>query len=318
MTPSLFLLCLFVAALTGLVVYVALPREQVELRSRIAAFIELQQAPAEDEALRERGRRLGDKGLYAAERLLERTAWWHRLREEVEIAEFPLAPLPYVLGTVAATVVLVVVLAFYSIVAAPLALFLPLLARAPVARKLQRKRERFAEQLPDSLLVLASSLRAGHSFAGGLQAVVDEASDPSRGELKRAVADVKLGVSLEDSLLRVAHRMENGDLEQVALVASLQQDTGGNTAEVLDTVIETVHQRFAMRRLVRTLTAEGRMAQWILTSLPIAVAALIALINPSYLAPLFTTGAGQVMLALSAGLVVLGFLFIKRILSMDL
>ena len=318
MTLSLFLLCLFVAALAGFAVYVALPHEHAELRTRIAVFADPSQIPVEREPLRERQQRLGERSLDLAGRLLEHTAWWHRLSEDMEIAEFPLAPLPYVLGTMAVTIVLAVVLALASAVIALLALTLPLLARALVTRRLRRKRERFAEQLPDSLLVLAASLRAGHSFTGGLRSVVDEASEPSRGELKRAVADVQLGISTEESLLRTARRMKNRDLEQVALVAALQQEAGGNTAEVLDTVIETIRQRFVLRRLVRTLTAEGRMAQWILTGLPIAVCVLIALINPSFLAPLFVTESGQIMLAVSAALVVLGFLSIKRILSIEL
>ncbi|HEY5160659.1 MAG TPA: type II secretion system F family protein [Gaiellaceae bacterium] len=317
MTPAVLLLCLFVAALAGLAVYLALPHGHGELRTRIAAFAEPVQARPAREPLRKRQRRLGEEGMHLAERMLERTAWWHRLKKEMEIAEFPLAPLPYVLGTIAATIVLAFLLALLSPIAALFALILPLTARMLVAHRLRRKRELFAEQLPDSLLVLAASLRAGHSFGNGLQAVVDEADEPSRGELKRAVADVQLGVSTEESLLRVADRMKNEDLEQVALVAALQQESGGNTAEVLDIVIAIIRQHFELRGLVQTLTAEGRMTQSILTGLPIAAGGLVALINPGYLAPLLTTSAGQVMLAFGVTLVVIGFMSIKRILAIE-
>jgi tight adherence protein B len=317
MTPAVLALCLFVAALAGFAVYAVLPHGHGDLRTRIAAFAEPAQASPVRESRLKRQRRLGEDGLRVVERLLERTAWWHRLKEEMEIAEFPPSPVAYMLGTVVATIVLGFVLALLSPIVVLFALLVPLISRILVARKLRQKRYRFAEQLPDSLLVLAASLRAGHSFASGLQSVVDEADEPSQGELKRAVADIQLGVSMEESLLRVAGRMKNEDLEQVALVASLQQESGGNTAEVLDIVIAIIRQHFELRGLVRTLTAEGRMAQSILTGLPIVAGSLVALISPHYLSPLFTTGAGQVMLFVSVAMVFVGFLSIKRILSIE-
>jgi tight adherence protein B len=107
--------------------------------------------------------------------------------------------------------------------------------------------------------------------------------------------------------------MKNRDLEQVALVARLQRETGGNTAEVLERVAETVRGRFEIRRLVRTLTTQGRLSRWVLTLLPVGLLALMSLINPAYVSPLFTDTMGRVML-LGAGLmVVAGSLLIKRI-----
>ena len=148
------------------------------------------------------------------------------------------------------------------------ALVLPFVVRGSVQEAAEAPACRFAEQLPDNLLVMAASLRAGHSFVGALNAVLEEADEPARSELRRAVADEQLGVPMESALLSVAERMKNGDLEQVALVASLQRETGGNTAAVLDTVVDTVRERFELRRLVRTLTAQGRMTRWILIGLP--------------------------------------------------
>src|SRR5205823_14096787 len=115
-------------------------------------------------------------------------------------------------------------------------LVVPFGVRAFVKRKVKRKRDLFAEQLPDNLQVLASALRAGHSFIGALSVVVEDAPEPSRSEFRRVVADEQLGVSLDDALHVVVERMENRELEQVALVAALQRQSGGNTAEVLDRV----------------------------------------------------------------------------------
>src|SRR5205823_8566703 len=115
-----------------------------------------------------------------------------------------------------------------------LAALIPNGVRSLLQRNLAHQRKMFAEQLPDHLQVLASALRAGHSFIGALSVVVNDAPEPSRTEFRRVVADEQLGVPLEDALHVVVERMESRELEQVALVAALQRQTGGTTAEVLD------------------------------------------------------------------------------------
>ena len=187
--------------------------------------------------------------------------------------------------------------------------------RAIINRRVERQRQAFAEQLPDNLQVLASALRAGHSLVGALSVVVDDAPDPSRREFRRVLADEQLGVSLEDALEVVAERMDSRDVKQVALVAALQHETGGNTAEVLDRVAETVRERFELRRLVRTLTAQGRMSRWVLTSLPILLLVVITLLNPRYVSPLYTHSTGRVLLVAAAVMVAGGSLVIRRIIN---
>jgi tight adherence protein B len=145
--------------------------------------------------------------------------------------------------------------------------------------------------------------------------VVDDAPDPSRREFRRVLADEQLGVSLEDALEVVAERMDSRDVKQVALVAALQHETGGNTAEVLDRVAETVRERFELRRLVRTLTAQGRMSRWVLTSLPILLLVVITLLNPRYVSPLYSHSTGRVLLFAAAVMVAGGSLVIRRIIN---
>ena len=118
--------------------------------------------------------------------------------------------------------------------------------------------------------------------------------------------------------MRVAQRMDSSDLEQIALVASLQRQAGGNTAEVLDVVVEAIRERFKLRRLVQALTAQGRLSRWILIGLPIVVAGWMGLVNPHYLAPLFHTTGGQILLAMAVVMVTAGSLVIKRITSIEL
>ena len=147
-------------------------------------------------------------------------------------------------------------------------LLVPFVVRAWVLQQVARKRKAFAEQLPDNLDVLASALRAGHSLVGALAVVADDAVEPSKSEFRRVLAEEQFGVQLEDAFQVVVERMENKDLDQVALVARLQREVGSNSAEVLDRVVETVRGRMELRRLVRTLTAQGRFSRWVLTALP--------------------------------------------------
>jgi tight adherence protein B len=143
--------------------------------------------------------------------------------------------------------------------------------------------------------------------------MIDESDEPARSEFRRALSDERLGMQVEDALADVAGRMANEDLTQVALVAALQRQTGGNTAEVLDTVVNSIRERGEIRRIVRTMTTQGRAAQWVLTSLPIALLFLLSLVNPEYMHPLYHTGTGQVLLVVAAVLVVSGSLIISRI-----
>ena len=135
--------------------------------------------------------------------------------------------------------------------------------------------------------MLASALRAGHSLVGALTVVADDATEPSKTEFRRVLAEEAFGVQLEDAFKVTVERMENQDLDQVALVARLQREMGSNSAEVLDKVIETVRGRMELRRLVRTLTAQGRFSRWILTALPIGIAVVLTLISSTYMHPLF-------------------------------
>jgi tight adherence protein B len=285
----------------------------VPLRHRMAEFVTLRRTKSD----RKQSSVFAEKLGAGAERSLERTPWWARFKDDFELSGIGLAPgqftLLAVLGSIIVAWLAVVVTGFAP--AAVLGLGVVLVARAYVVRRVRTTRQLFAEQLPDNLQVLASAMRAGHSFIGALAVVVEDSPEPSRSEFKRVIADEQLGVSLDDALGRTVDRMENKDLGQIALVAALQRDTGGNTAEVLDRVTETIRERFALRRLVKTLTAQGRMSRWIVSGLPIVLALAITAINPSYLQPLVSTSFGRVLVVIACLLVVAGSLIIKRIVN---
>jgi len=307
---SLVLISLLIALFAGIGVVGLVHRPSPTLQRRIAEFATLRsrtRGPEDDKALP------STRLLGATERSLARTEWWTRFREELGIANIPTSA-EQVLGLAIVGTLLTGLLLY---LAAPIfALFsigVPAVVLAYCRRALRKVRWEFESQLPDNLQVLASALRAGHSFIGALSVVAADAVEPSKREFTRIVADEQLGVPLEDSLREVARRMDNTDLEQVALVAELQRRSGGNMAEVLDRVVDTVRGRFDLRRMVRTLTAQGRLARWILTILPVFLAGFISLLDPAYMRPLFATGGGQVALVLAGVMVILGSFAIKRI-----
>jgi tight adherence protein B len=313
-------LAIFVGIVVALTLRAILRRKDPTVRRRVGQFVQ----PAAEEGASGGSTVAGQGGFVSRQfvsldRTLGRLSWWERLKEDIEVGEYPIQPVPLVLGTAALSILTAFVLGtaflpFYAL----FAVAVPFVVRSSVKKRLNQRRQKFAEQLPDNLLVMAASLRAGHSFVGALNAVVEEADEPAKSELRRAVADEQIGVPIENALVRVAERMKNGDLEQVALVASLQRETGGNTAAVLDTVVDTVRERFELRRLVNTLTAQGRLTRWILVGLPVAVGVIASLLNPYYMKPLFNTDAGLVMLAVVIAMMIVGSFMIKKILEIEL
>jgi tight adherence protein B len=244
--------------------------------------------------------------------------WWARLERDLEIARIERSPRQIAAATVAASFLLVVVFVIASPILALLGLLAPpLIARAIIRWRLRRLREEFADALPAALQVLASALRAGHSFAGALGVMVENTHEPARSELRRVAHDEQLGVAPEVAIRRMADRMANRDLEQVALLAELQRTSGGNSAEVLDTVVETIRERGELRRLVRTLTAQGRMARWILTGLPIALALFLWVMQPEIMNPFLHSPFGQVLLFMAALMVAAGSVLIQRIVDIE-
>ncbi len=299
---------LFAALFVALAVAAILRPQTRTLRLRMAEFVTL--AAADDV---EPGG-LPRPKVERAERSFERTRWWTRFKEELDLADIRTPPTYIVFGALAGT--LFAAWVFYAIgglLVAWVALAVPLAVRAAIQRKLERKRRKFADQLPDNLQVLSSALRAGHSLVGALSVVVEDCPEPSRAEFRRVIADEQLGIPLEDSFNVVATRMGSSELEQIALVAALQRETGGNTAEVLDRVAETIRGRFELKRLVSTLTAQGRMSRWVVSFLPVGLLLLITSISPAYMRPLYVNPVGRVLLVVAAVMIVAGSLVIRRI-----
>ena len=311
---TMIVVALMIAGLFAFTVFSLVRPRRRTLRARMAEFVSLHTPRTESG---DADGRITSRVLVGAERSLDKTRWWGRFKETLELAEIRTPAVRILLWTVAATLLCMWLLVVItgSIIFAVFGLGVPFVSRSMIFRKLERRRKAFAEQLPDNLQVLASALRAGHSFVGAMSVVIDDADEPSKTEFGRVVADEQLGVPLEDAIRGVVKRMDNEDLEQVALVAALQRQTGGNMAEVLERVTETIRERFELRRMVKTLTAQGRMTRWIVSALPVTLLIAISIINPQYTKPLFTSTGGRLALMVAAVMVVTGSLVIKKIVN---
>jgi tight adherence protein B len=305
------LLSLAVAAALGALLVWFFARSRSGVVGRVEEFLHGVRTPAAQLREKSRHARAAVAGSPIAGRRLA------NLERDLEIARLDITAARFVFLTALAFVLLVVMLATISPILCVLAVLAPLTARAILKNKLKSVRNEFADQLSPNLQVLASALRAGHSFSGALSVMVDNADEPSQSELRRAVSDDQLGIPTDEALRRVADRMASRDLHQVALLSELQRTSGGNSAEVLDTVVETIRERSEVRRLLRTLTAQGRMARWILTLLPVAVAGLLEVIQPDVMRPLFTTTAGYAALTIAGLMVISGSLVIQKIVDIE-
>jgi tight adherence protein B len=286
-------------------------RRRKLVRARMEGFVAL--PPGMDAATW--GSALAGSLVARAERSLERAKQWPALIEELEIARIPIEPTHFVLWVGAATIAsfVLLVLAMGTVLAGMAAFLIPLVTRVTVKRRALQRRKAFGDQLADNLQVVASAMRAGHSLIGALSVAADDAAEPVRSELRRVVADEQLGVPLDDALRTAMRRMQSSDLEQLVLVSVVQRETGGNTAEVIDRVAANIRERAELRRMIDTLTAQGRLSRWVVSSLPVVLLALITAINPTYMQPLYHTGVGRLMLGLAVGLVIMGSLAIKRV-----
>ncbi len=180
-----------------------------------------------------------------------------------------------------------------------------------------RRAKAFEAALPDTLQLVASSIRTGFSLPQALDAAAQGGSQPMSAELNRAIAEARLGAPLEDGLDRIADRMGSQDLRWTVMAIRIQREVGGNLSEVLHTTAATMRDRAAMRRRVRALSAEGRLSAYILIALPLLLALFLFLTRRQYLSPLWTTTPGLVMSALGGVGMVVGWLWMRKLVEVE-
>ncbi len=318
---SWLLIPLLVGLMVALVVFMVRSlwslRSNKALVARLGEFVTL---PAEEQATQRRqevNELLAAVGKQNKQKLNLR--WMEGFAEDVDVAQINHNPSRMVWTAVLAGLLIAV---FAGVLFSPFWIVLgviPLIGLNLVVRgKARSVRKDFGEQLPENLDVLASALRAGHSLAGAMGVVADEAPEPSKREFRRVVTDESLGIPLDEALEVTAQRMQNADIDQVAILALVQREAGGNTAEVLDQVTTNVRARMDVRRLVTVLTAQGKFSAVVVGLVPLGIFLFIMLANPHQLDPLFHQTIGQIAGISAIFMTLLGFYIIRRIVTIEL
>lgn len=196
------------------------------------------------------------------------------------------------------------------------AIAVPLLVRFWLGMRIGRRQHMFADQLEDSLQLLASSLRAGHSMLQAMNSVAREAESPTSEEFSRIINQTRVGRELGDALDETAHRMQSEDFSWITQAIAINREVGGNLAEVLDAVGNTIRERGQIRRQVKALAAEGKMSAYVLMALPVGVSAFLLVTNPSYLAAFVTNGLlGYGMIGAAIVMMIMGSLWLRKTVS---
>ncbi|WP_438447736.1 type II secretion system F family protein [Gorillibacterium sp. sgz5001074] len=181
-------------------------------------------------------------------------------------------------------------------------------------RKKERERlNAFNDGLQDMITTVIGSLRAGFSFAQALKTVVQESENPIRDEMEQVLKEMQYGSTMEDALHHLKERMPSDDLDLMIQSILIQRQIGGNLATILETIVQTIRDRNKIQRQIRTLTAQGRMSGMVIGLLPVVLAFLLYLIEPSYIGSLFRHPVGRMMLGAGAVSGTIGFVLVRKL-----
>ena len=210
-------------------------------------------------------------------------------------------------------------LAAFTVMNAPAAMGLGIMAALfpflHVARKRKKRLLKFNAQLPDTLDLLSRSLTVGHAFSESLNQVASEMPDPIATEFRITFEEQKLGLSTKAALDRMTERVPLPDLRLCITAMHIQRETGGNLAEILEKVAQTIRERFRLMEDFRTMTTSARGSAWILCGLPFVLVLVLSIINPKYMSPLMHDQRGHYVIMVAIVLQLMGMLVIKRILN---
>ncbi len=266
-----------------------------------------------------KGRSSVFRGLFnATEHVLGRTKQWAALGRLLERGDVPLKTVEFVYVIFGSGLALGFLFSLVGLHGIVLVLVFAVGGLIPVGYVWRRARQRlvaFDEQLPDLLMSVAASLKAGHSFKQGIQTIVEEAKDPARKEFQRVLAETSLGRPIDDALADMAHRLGSSNFSFIVTAVTIQNQVGGSLAGLFDMVADTVRQRQSFARKIKALTAMGRASAYVLIALPIFLALLLTMINHKYMAPLFTTSSGQKLCALGLVMMGIGSTILRKIVN---
>ena len=197
-----------------------------------------------------------------------------------------------------------------------LVLLAPVVGHLVIGILAGKRRTKFDQQLGDTLQLLSGGLRAGHSIMRAIDAAASESQSPTSEEMRRVVTETSLGRDLLDSLNDTADRMRNEDFVWIAQAIQINREVGGNLAEVLDQVNETIRERSEIKGHIKSLAAEGKFSAYILMAMPIGIVLMLMLVNPGYMNVMFTHPLGWGMMAASVILMTIGGLWMRKIIDL--
>jgi tight adherence protein B len=313
---------LFLALAVGVVVLLGAlllfrPSSNQKLQKRIEGYAQIsERRPDRDDG--ESRSPLFQRLLVATEGLLGRLKYWKHAGFLLQQADMPMraAELFYIQLGIGAGIGILSMLAIGNVVLSlilfAVGMVLPYLY---VKRKAGKRTKKFESQLPDTLVAVAASLRAGHSFAQAMSTIVKDGGEPAAKEFGRVEAETRLGRSTDDALQAMAERLASRNFEFVVLAVNIQRQVGGSLAEILDMVADTVREREQFSRKVKALTAMGRASAYVLVGMPFFIGSALAAINWTYLSPLFTTSAGHIMLMVGLVMIGIGTLILRKLVN---
>ena len=276
----------------------------------------------------------GSVFLSGVQRGLGRSEWSERTAKELNRADLTLTPAEYLAFRIAAIVFAVLICYALGVVLFPALKNLWALAGAVligyfapiwyVHRRQNKRLQAFNDALADTVTLIANSLRAGSSFLQSLEMVTREAHPPISTEFARVVREVSIGLPLEQAMNNLTGRVKSSDLDLMATAIAIQYQVGGNLAEILDTIAETIRERVRIKGEIRTLTAQQRLSGYIVGFLPIGILLVLMVIAPKFINPMFQmppavfgVPLGVVMLGFAGIMMGIGFLLIRRIVSIE-
>jgi tight adherence protein B len=266
-------------------------------------------------------------------RVVERRDWGSNLARELARADVALKPSEFLairFGAVIGVPLFMIILSpLIGFLGSPIAWIGGLvlgfwLPKFWLGRRKSTRLKAFNSGLADTIMLLANSLRAGSSFLQSVEMVVREAQPPISTEFSRVIREVNLGLPLDDALANLGRRMKSDDLDLMITAIAIQHQVGGNLAEILDTIAFTIRERVRIKGEIKTLTAQQRMSGYVVGFLPVALVLLLQVIAPTFMSPMFVSPPsafglplGLIILAFGGLMMGIGFIFIRRIVDIE-
>lgn len=274
-------------------------------------------APPPDSVLRSREREAGPRWLQSILRFVPHRQDLVNLLEQAEsgwsVGQFLLLTL----GLTAAVGLGASLVAQGSVAPLVLGAMGGLLPYAQLRRRRTKRFQAFEEHFPEAIELLGRSLRAGHALLTGLEVVAQESPSPVDREFRQVFEEQRFGLPLQESLLGLADRIDTVDVRMFVTAVMIQRESGGNLAEILDSLAELIRERFKFRRQLRVHTAQGRLTGYLLAALPVLVGMALFGINRDYMIVLFTEPGGRMMLMATVFFQIVGYLWIRRIVDIE-